>query len=79
VCEGLLSGTTSASFDRETLEYEKEWIKQGRIVICPWHGWEFDVASGEATHDEDIRLISYPVRVDDGSIVVEVGDPAVDA
>jgi nitrite reductase (NADH) small subunit len=73
VCEGLLTGTTAASFDRETLEYEKEWIKEGRIVICPWHGWEFDIETGKATHDADIRLVSYPVREEEGSIVVDVG------
>jgi len=71
VCEGPLTGTTEATFDRDTLEYEKSWIKEGQIVMCPWHGWEFDVTTSEAVHDEDIRLISYPVRVEDGSLVVD--------
>ncbi|MBN9109351.1 MAG: Rieske 2Fe-2S domain-containing protein [Pseudonocardia sp.] len=35
-----------------------------RFVICPWHGWEFDVATGESWFDaRRTRVKSYDVAV----------------
>ncbi len=43
----------------------------GHIVECGWHGWQFDVRSGEClTVREEIR--SYRVRVEEGFIKVEL-------
>lgn len=76
VCEGELKGTTDISFDRDTLEYgvegQREWVKDGEILRCPWHAWEFDILDGTAMHDEDIALISHTVNVDDGNVVVSL-------
>jgi nitrite reductase/ring-hydroxylating ferredoxin subunit len=43
LCEGKLSGTTKS--DRPG---EYEWERDGQIISCPWHGWEFDVTNGES-------------------------------
>jgi nitrite reductase/ring-hydroxylating ferredoxin subunit len=76
ICEGELKGTTEISFDRDTLEYEsdsiRKWVKEGEILRCPWHAWEFDILSGEAIHDDAIRLISHDVFEEDGEIVVSL-------
>lgn len=76
VCEGELAGTTRITFNRDTLEYGvdgiREWVKDGEILRCPWHAWEFDVLTGEAVHDDRIRLLSHPVTVVDGDIVVSL-------
>jgi nitrite reductase/ring-hydroxylating ferredoxin subunit len=43
----------------------------GRILRCPWHGWEFDIFTGQALHDSHCRVASYPVEVDAaGSVIV---------
>lgn len=73
VCEGRISGTRAASFDRSDLEVSLEWEREGNICNCPWHGWEFDVTTGECLTDANARLIEYPVREEDGEIVVELG------
>ena len=70
ICEGKLTGTTAASFDRDTLETETTWIKEGKVLTCPWHGWEYDITSGDCLSKEGIRLPSHEVRVEDGEIVV---------
>lgn len=72
ICEGKLTGTTDAEFDRESLDYSLEWIKDGQIVMCPWHAWEFDVTNGESGHDKDVSLITYPVTVENDSIIVNL-------
>ena len=72
VCEGQVSGFQEASFDRESLETTYEWTKEGEVVACPWHGWEFDLITGECYSKDGVRLISHGVRVEDGEIVVTV-------
>ncbi len=69
-CEGPLGGTYDASFDRETLAVELEWVREGRVVTCPWHGWEYDVATGACLSEPSFELPTYPVRVEDGRLVV---------
>jgi nitrite reductase/ring-hydroxylating ferredoxin subunit len=70
VCEGGLSGTTRASYDRESLTLTVDWVDVGHILNCPWHGWEFDVRTGDALGKSDISLPSYSVEEQDGQIMV---------
>ncbi len=45
----------------------------GRIIRCPWHGWEFDVVTGKALYDASSRVASYSCAVDEnGDVVVEI-------
>ena len=41
------------------------------VVVCPWHGWEFDAATGECPEDADFRVAVYPVRVENGRVLVQ--------
>ncbi len=34
-----------------------------RVLRCPWHGWEFDVVSGQGLYDARSRVRIYPVRI----------------
>jgi nitrite reductase/ring-hydroxylating ferredoxin subunit len=70
VCEGKVDGTTRATFDRDTLEYELKWVKDDEILMCPWHYYEFDLLTGESRHNDAYDLMSFPVRVEDDDIVV---------
>ncbi|MBE7545193.1 MAG: Rieske (2Fe-2S) protein [Bryobacteraceae bacterium] len=42
------------------------------LVICPWHAWEFDTASGQCTHNPRAALAVYPIEVRDGIIHVQI-------
>jgi 3-phenylpropionate/trans-cinnamate dioxygenase ferredoxin subunit len=45
----------------------------GDEIECPRHGARFDVKTGRATRLPAIQPVrTYPVRVEDGAIVVEV-------
>ena len=70
VCEGSLSGTARATFDRDSLELEFEWIEDDNILNCPWHGWEFDVRTGECLSRGKAKLVQYPVRIEKEQIIV---------
>jgi nitrite reductase (NADH) small subunit len=46
---------------------------EGRVLRCPWHGWEFDIETGEALFGIDRRrLQTYPTRVVDGRVIVSM-------
>ncbi len=37
------------------------------MLRCPWHGWQFDIATGQAWCDpERLKLRNYPVAVEPG-------------
>jgi nitrite reductase/ring-hydroxylating ferredoxin subunit len=46
----------------------------GAVVMCPLHGWEYDVTSGCCTHIRDECLPTFSVVVQDGEVFVEVPD-----
>jgi len=48
------------------------YSRQGEILRCPWHGWEFDIRTGQSYCDpERIRTRAYAVEVEPGKTVVE--------
>jgi nitrite reductase (NADH) small subunit len=42
------------------------------ILTCPWHGWQYDVRTGENEFDRAIRLRTYEVDVADGEIRIRL-------
>jgi nitrite reductase/ring-hydroxylating ferredoxin subunit len=36
------------------------------LLVCPWHGWQYDLASGESYAPGDPNARSYPVSVEPG-------------
>ena len=44
----------------------------GPILTCPFHAWEFDCRTGVNTADEDVKQAIYPVKVEDGEILVDL-------
>lgn len=49
--------------------------RDGEIIRCPWHLWEFEIATGRCLVDSRARVKTYPVVIEDGQIVV-YADPA---
>ncbi|MCA1717098.1 MAG: Rieske (2Fe-2S) protein [Actinobacteria bacterium] len=62
---GRISGTCLPS-----RPHEYRYGREGRVLTCPWHGWEFDVESGRALFDPSVRAKVYEARVEHGQIVL---------
>ena len=49
-------------------------LHQGEIcngqLICPWHGWTFNLPSGSCEEDPDLMLTTYAVQRDGDDIFV---------
>ena len=60
LCAGQLAG-----FLTSRVPGEYEYTRKGEILKCPWHGWEFDVKTGQSWVDpEKTRVRTYPVSVE---------------
>lgn len=47
----------------------------GCVVVCPLHGWDFDVRTGFKPGDPDgFPIPRYAVRVESGEVFVDVED-----
>lgn len=44
----------------------------GKLVICPWHRWEFDVTTGQSPANPAACVKTYPCKVVGEDVVVEV-------
>ena len=67
LCEGKLIGLLESP---EPGRYR--YTRSGEILRCPWHGWEFDVRTGQSYCDpERIRTKRYDVAVEPAREVVE--------
>ena len=42
----------------------------GPMLTCPLHWWRYDVRTGELIGHPTARLTCYPVRVEDGQVLV---------
>jgi nitrite reductase (NADH) small subunit len=45
---------------------------EGKIVVCPWHAWRWDVTTGSNANNPAVRVACYPVMVDEGVVFVSV-------
>jgi 3-phenylpropionate/trans-cinnamate dioxygenase ferredoxin subunit len=60
LCNGRLSGFVMAD---KPGEYT--YSRRGEILRCPWHGWEYDVKTGQSWFDPArTRVRSYKVSVE---------------
>ncbi len=44
----------------------------GAVVTCPWHGWQFDVTTGELIMNPATKQKKYAVHIKGGELYVEV-------
>jgi len=72
LCKGRVSGFVTA---RVPGEYE--YTRKGEILRCPWHGWEYDIKTGQSWVDpSSVRVRSYEVEVAQGAEIEGEGDMA---
>lgn len=44
---------------------EFHWAKEGEILRCPWHAWEFDIKTGRSIFNpHKVRTKNYPVSLE---------------
>ncbi len=66
LCEGKLWGSLEASVPGEF-----RYSRPGEILTCLWHGWEFDIRTGQSWCDpRRLRTRTYRVSVEPGAALL---------
>ena len=67
LCKGRLVGLMES--DRPG---EYRLTRHGEMLRCPWHGWEFDIRTGQSWCDpENTKVRSYNISVEPGETLVK--------
>ena len=69
VCQGKIFPRVEEALDDEKKSLGLKF-SQRRNIVCPWHGFEFDIETGLHPGDPDVRLRKIPITVRDGDIVL---------
>lgn len=74
LCKGEITGTNLPSRPGEYIAG-----RQGEIVRCPWHGWEFDITTGRSFFNPHrVRVKKYDVTVEACPHDASDEDPSVE-
>lgn len=60
-CEGTLIGKVEPVFAEDRSVLGERFSDTETHFVCPWHGWEYDLATGECAADRNLRLKKYEV------------------
>lgn len=61
VCEGRVLGKVEAVLDSDRAVLSERFSEDEVHLICPWHGYEYDLATGECAVDRRLRLRRFDV------------------
>lgn len=49
---------------------------EGSFIACPWHAWQFDSATGACVFNDEVRIPTYAVRIEEGHILANLPENA---
>jgi len=70
LCEGRPPLGTLVS--RKENAWRFEWVHEGEIVACPWHGLEYHVPTGRCVAYPSVTLRRYEVVVEGDEVKVRL-------
>ena len=51
--------------------------QEGGVIVCPIHEWKFDVKTGKCIWPGECDLATYPLKVREGDILVDLDSPSL--
>jgi nitrite reductase/ring-hydroxylating ferredoxin subunit len=70
VCQGRLISRVTEVLDSEQRSTGLDFDTDDLHVVCPWHGFEYSVATGSHPGKPQIKLRSFPVEEQEGTVYV---------
>ena len=72
VCQGKLLPLALEAVAADGSSSGRVFSKERMNIVCPWHGFEFDIRTGEHPTDRRVRLRRIPVWVADGEVYLTI-------
>jgi nitrite reductase/ring-hydroxylating ferredoxin subunit len=69
-CEGLRMPQTEDKYDSKGLFVGQCLNEDDMHIVCPWHGYEFHLTTGEHVRDANVRLRKFPVTIKNEGVYV---------
>lgn len=73
LCRGRVRGTSTADVTTDG-QPEVHWVRNGEIISCPWHHWEFEIKTGRTIFSSRQRVRGYPVSVVPADVLQRLKD-----
>jgi nitrite reductase/ring-hydroxylating ferredoxin subunit len=70
VCRGKIIARVHELIANDKTSLGFAFSKDQTNVVCPWHGYEFDIATGRHQGNPRIRLRPVKIAVVDGDLVI---------
>nr|WP_275945158.1 Rieske 2Fe-2S domain-containing protein [Aminobacter anthyllidis] len=74
VCQGKIMPRTLEQVADSGKSLGLGFSKDQMHIVCPWHGFEFDMLTGRHPIDKSVGLTPIPVEVSNGEVVLTVGE-----
>lgn len=71
-CEGIIIPRVVAVLDDDQGFRRSDFDESDPHFVCPWHGYEYRVSTGECVGDRKIRLKRYDTIEREGHLYVRV-------
>ena len=69
-CEGVLMPKVLEVLGADRTYQGQIFSDEEMHFVCPWHGWEYDIKTGECAGDRRLKLRKYDLVQRDGNLYV---------
>jgi nitrite reductase/ring-hydroxylating ferredoxin subunit len=62
---------------QDACSHNGESLSKGKVnhlgeIVCPWHGYRFELSTGRACDSSSPDLVTYPVKIDESGFYVGI-------
>jgi len=72
ICQGKILGRVEEVLAADKTSKGLKFSETDIHIVCPWHGYEYNVKTGRHPGDKNVRLKPYEVKVKNGEVYVVV-------
>jgi nitrite reductase (NADH) small subunit len=74
VCQGRVLERVEEVIRADKTAHGFRFAKDRVNIVCPWHGYEYDIRTGRHQGNDAVQLTAFPVRVAAGKVYVTLPD-----
>jgi nitrite reductase/ring-hydroxylating ferredoxin subunit len=72
ICQGKIIARVQELLAPDKTSLGLSFSKDQTNIVCPWHGYEFDIATGQHQGNPRMRLRPVKIEIVDGDVVVSL-------